>query len=203
MNVNWLGAENDFADEAFRQLFAELDLPHALLEDIRDFLRPGGPLALPAYLRQTPPIQPRGGSVVLMDELRAVRGMDAAAFDTLSRHVTALPFDAKVNLNTASLPVLRAMLHPFPPEVRTEFARAGREDPVAHLRELRDMVIEITQSEDMGGLPLDRLTVTSQWFTATLAAELDGQAAGRRVILHRDTLQDDTLQVRFRWGLPD
>lgn len=204
MNINWLaGGEDAFADQAFRQLFAELDLPISLLDAIRDFLRPGGPRALPAYLRRAEPLQPRGGPVQVLDELRVVTGMGPAEFDLLERHVTALPPDEGVNLNTATPPVLRAVLHPFPSEVRAEFTRPGRDGPIEHLRELRDLTIAILETEDISDLPFDRLTVSSRFFRADLFAELDGRIAARRVILRRARIEDTGLRVAYRWALRD
>ncbi len=204
MNVNWLAGNPDpFAVEAFRRLFAEIDLPPALLDAIRDFLDPAGPRSLPAYLRRAEPLQPRGGPVQILDELRAVAGMDAAAFDLLETYVTALPRDTAVNLNTAPPPVLRAMLHPFPAELQAEYARPRRDDPIGHLRELRDMTVAVLETEDLGDLPVDMLGVSSIWFSADLYAEHEGRIAARRAILRREVGDGVPPSVVHRWTLPD
>lgn len=203
LNVNWLAGEDPFAEEAFRRLFAELRLSPGLLEEIRDFLAPQGPRSLPTYLRRDMPVQPRGGPVALLEELRDVRGMDREAFETLSRHVTALPVEDRLNLNTAGLPVLRAVLFPFPSEVRAEVLQPGREGPIEHLKELRDLTIAILETEDLSDLPFRHFTLSSAWFQADIAVELDGRTDMRRAILHRERIDVPEPHVAYRWALRD
>ncbi|WP_425052955.1 type II secretion system minor pseudopilin GspK [Psychromarinibacter sp. S121] len=204
MNVNWLaGAEDALVEGAFAELFRRIDLPLALLDEIRDYLAPGGPRSLPVYLRRSFPVQPRGGAASTIEDLRLVNGFDATAFATLSDNAAALPWDTRVNVNTAPAAVLEALLAPFPAEVRTEFLRPDREGPVEHMKELRDLAIAVLETEDLSGLPLDRMTVSSSWFAADIHAEHEGRVASRRVILHRERLDDVRPSVVYRWALPD
>ena len=204
LNVNWLaGAEDPYVDETFRLLFQEIDLSPALVGEIREFLAPGGPRDLPRYLRASPPAAPPGGPLRLLDELKILRSLQPGEFEVLSRHVAALPVTEQLNLNTAPLPVLRAALHPLPPEVRAEFTPPLRKDPIRSIAELRDMTIAILRTEDVDELPFRRFTVSSRFFLADLTAELDGDTAARRVRLHRTTMNGVEPIVTHRWALRD
>ena len=204
MNVNWLaGSEDEMVEDAFTRLFQQIDLPLPLLDELRDYLAPGGPRSLPTYLRRSFPVQPRGGPAPTLEALRIVNGFDATSFATLSDYAAALPWDSRVNLNPAPPAVLEALLAPFPADVRTEFLRPDRDGPIEHLKELRDLTIEVLETEDLSDLPLDRMTVTSRWFAADIHAEHEGRTASRRVILHRVDLDDAQPRVFLRWALPD
>lgn len=61
------------------------------------------------YLAQPVPYRPRGGLFVHESELRLVRGVDGVAYARLAPLVCALPADTKVNVNTASVPLLMAL----------------------------------------------------------------------------------------------
>lgn len=63
-----------------------------------------------AYLAQAEPYRPRGGPFAHVSELRLVRGVDGAAYARLAPHVCALPPGTKINVNTASVPVLQALV---------------------------------------------------------------------------------------------
>ncbi len=204
LNINWLAAgENAYVDETFRRLFVAIDLPAGLVAEIRAFLAPGGPRDLPRYLRAPVPTEPRGGPLNVLDELKLLRTLEPGAFDILARYTTALPPDTQLNLNTAPMEVLRAALHPLPTEVQVEYTRIDRDGPIDSVTEVRNMTIEILETEAIEGLPFDRFTVSSQWFQADLAAELNGQIAARRVILRRFPFNAPEPSVRARWSLRD
>ncbi len=61
------------------------------------------------YLAQPVPYRPRGGLFVHESELRLVRGVDGAAYARLAPLVCALPEYTKINVNTASVPLLMAL----------------------------------------------------------------------------------------------
>ncbi|MDJ0827632.1 MAG: type II secretion system minor pseudopilin GspK [Rhodobacter sp.] len=201
LNINWLaGAPDAYVQDAFGRLFDAVGLPRTLLREVAEYVSPQGPRNVNAYLRRDPALQPRGGAVAVLDQLRAVEGMTPEHFAVLRRHVAALPFDQQVNLNTASEPVLRAVLAPFPPEQVTEILDTLRDGHIAERRAIRNQTIAILESEDVDDLPFDRITVGSAWFEARLAAELDGRTAVRRVVLQRDVLDGGTVRVRYRWA---
>ncbi|MDJ0630533.1 MAG: type II secretion system minor pseudopilin GspK [Rhodobacter sp.] len=201
LNVNWLSRADDaYAQDSFARLFDAIDLPRSLLREITDFVSPGGPRNINPYLRRDPPVQPRGGPVAVLAELRLVEGMTPDRFAVLQRHVSAIPFDKLLNLNTASVPVLRAALAPFPEEQVTELIETLRTGYLESRSEIRNRTIELLETEDVDHLPFDRITIAGNWFEARLTAELDGNAAVRRVTLERDEADRETTRVAYRWA---
>lgn len=61
------------------------------------------------YLAQPVPYRPRGGAFAHVSELRLVRGVGGEAYARLAPHVCALPAFTRLNVNTATAPVLAAL----------------------------------------------------------------------------------------------
>ncbi len=95
----------------FDRLLGVLRLDAALTVAIEAWLDPGtaGTSELNTYLSQPVPYRPRGGPFAHVSELRLVRGVDAATYERLAPHVCALPPGTRINVNTATLPVLWAL----------------------------------------------------------------------------------------------
>ena len=62
------------------------------------------------YLAQAVAYRPRGGLFAHVSELRLVRGVTSEVYARLAPHVCALPPGTKININTATVPVLMAVL---------------------------------------------------------------------------------------------
>jgi len=62
------------------------------------------------YLAQAIPYRARGGLFAHVSELRLVRGVTSEVYARLAPHVCALPPGTKININTATVPVLMAVL---------------------------------------------------------------------------------------------
>jgi len=200
LNVNWLMAPDDaWVADSFAGLFSELGVPQSLLLAITEYVRPNGPRSVNAYLARSPPVAPKGGPLRLLAELRLVEGMTEDYFAELAPYLTALPVEARLNLNTAAKPVLRAVLAPFPSEVISETLARGADDPLQAMSEFRNRVIEILQTEDLGDLPVDRLHVSSTWFQAALTATLGDRSRVRQVVLFHDPAEAAGTQVKYRW----
>ena len=203
LNVNWLANPDDvYALETFQRLFNDIGLPVSLLGNIADFVGPDGPRDINSYLGAPVRVQPRGGPVKLLEELRHVTGMTPEYFGVFEQYVSALPFETRLNLNTAQDPVLRAVLEPFPEEQVTDFFADRDDGPIMALSDFRNRTIEILETEDIEYLPFDKLTVTSFWFDARMRAELSGKNWKRHAILFRDT-QAELVRVAYRWAVFD
>ncbi|HBI21433.1 MAG TPA: type II secretory pathway protein [Legionella sp.] len=66
-------------------------------------------LHLDAYLKQTPPYYPAAQPMADVSELRLIQGVNAALYRALRPYVTALPEPTPININTATLTVLRCL----------------------------------------------------------------------------------------------
>lgn len=204
LNVNWLSQPgDDYALETFERLFAGIDLPRGLLDAIVDFLAPNGPRNINDYMDRPKSVQPRGGPVDSLQALRGVEGMTVQHFDVLQRYVSALPFDTKLNLNSAEEPVLRAALRPLPVEQVTGIIADRRKGPLLSISDVRNRTIAILETEEVDDLPFDRLSVGSVWFQARLTAALEQRQKVRQVTLYFDTLNDEPTRVAYRRAVFD
>ena len=114
--------------------------------------------------------------------LSTVSGFDAAALAALASHVVALPGPQPVNVNTATAPVLMALL----PGLDASGARqlVVQRDRVPW-RDLADFRAALSSGLDgnAGGVPMD---VRSQFFLVRVRAVAGRAAATQEALLHRD-----------------
>ena len=102
--------------EAFGRLLDALGLSPQLADAVVDWIDADGDLASGAgaedgyYLSLARPYRAANVPMVQVEELYRVRGFDAAAVAKVKPHVAALGERTKVNVNTASEPVLAAIL---------------------------------------------------------------------------------------------
>jgi general secretion pathway protein K len=91
----------------FELLLQRLRLPEAVLPAVEGWLDPASRAAeANFYLTQPMPYRPRGGLFAHVSELRLVRGVTGEVYARLAPYVCALPPGTKLNVNTASVPVL-------------------------------------------------------------------------------------------------
>ncbi len=101
--------------KVFERLLSALQMSPNLAAALADWLDPDAePLPGGAedeyYLRLAPPYRTGAQPLIDVDELLRVRGFDAELVERLRPYVTALPRYTAVNVNTASAPVLAAVL---------------------------------------------------------------------------------------------
>ncbi len=154
----------------FRRLLKRLELDAGLADKILDWMdadrqvRPAGAEDF-TYLARRQPYYSAGVPFFHVDELRALDGMDAASFETLRKHVTALPsHNTRLNLNTASVPLLLALDDQLSPRQAIVLHQQGQ----ASFQSLQAFL----QHPVLAGQPLaiDHLRqlagVSSHWFEA-------------------------------------
>lgn len=111
----------------FGGLLAALALDPDIAAAVQGWLDPGAQLAESGrYLAQPVPYRARGGVFAHVSELRLVRGVDATAYAKLAPHVCALPPGTAINVNTATVPVLQALLQDATPAVAQSLWQDGR-----------------------------------------------------------------------------
>ena len=129
-----------------------------------------------------------------LPDLDALRDMDAATRDTLETLLVALPVPGEVNLNTAPLPVIAAVL--------------GNAASAARLVSLRDRKGFVTPDDltAVGAVALPGVGFTSDVFDVTVMAEVDDVtiALHSRVLrLHRTATEREVRVIARRWGTAD
>ena len=95
----------------FGALLGALQLDTRLKDAVQDWLDPAKVHDEENfYLAQAVAYRPRGGLFAHVSELRLVRGVTSEVYARLAPHVCALPPGTKININTATVPVLMALL---------------------------------------------------------------------------------------------
>ncbi|MGH1536990.1 MAG: type II secretion system minor pseudopilin GspK [Gammaproteobacteria bacterium] len=138
LNVNALISGNKVDPKIykrFERLFNSLGIDPALVGAIKDwidvdqeFTGSGGAEA-DIYIGLEPPYLPADQLMEDISELRLVHGVDEDIYNQLLPHVTALPADTPLNLNTASALVLESLDENIPPGVGEELVSDRNDKP--------------------------------------------------------------------------
>jgi len=114
--VNAAGQKSDADMLVFQRLLTSLGLAPDLAYAVLDWIDADADLSAsagaedPYYLALARPYRAANSPMAQVEELYRVRGFDAATVAKLRPYVTALGRGTKVNVNTASIPVLAALL---------------------------------------------------------------------------------------------
>lgn len=188
-NVNNLvrGAAPSPADVAVLQrLLGQVGLPATLADAIVDWIDPDDTVTQGAgaedldYLAREPPYRAPNRALADVGELAHVKGMTPEALARLAPHITALPDETPVNVNTASAAVLVAMV---PALSAAEAARIVEERGRAPFRGLEDFqrALPPAASGQIDG-PID---IKSRYFSAEATVRVGRVTAGYRALIER------------------
>ncbi len=92
--------------------------PEEVVLNIMDWISPGsdrvnGGSKDSYYEQQDPPYKAKRGRFYTLDELRLVQGIDEHLFSKMKPYLTVFSYDGKININTATSTVLRALYLDF------------------------------------------------------------------------------------------
>lgn len=200
ININDLAAEQNRQDLV--RLFDDLDVPSTLVQAITEFMKEGGPSDVGPYLSRPTPIQPTGGEMKLIDELRAVEGMTSDLFDRIAPYVSVLPPGTTVNANTAPAAVLGAMMPDLSDTEISELISLRDAAPFADGDDVRLRLATLLGVERAAEVPVAGLGVRTSWFEGLASAEVDGRRRQRRLILFRDDSQEGQTRVVYAIPVP-
>ncbi|HXF16531.1 MAG TPA: type II secretion system minor pseudopilin GspK [Burkholderiales bacterium] len=172
--------------EIFKRLLAILKLPPALADTLVDWVdadnetQPQG--AEDAYyLALDPPYLAANRPLLDVDELALVSGFNENVRARLRPFVTALPRFTAVNPNTATPEVLAAVIDGLGLDgARNMVARRER----AYFRSFEDFYKQLPRGLNV---PSENITVSSDYFVATLRVTMGGAQARGTALLARTT----------------
>ena len=113
--VTLQGDEDEIARRQFERLLASLGLEVSVAGAVIDWLDANGEASFPtgaedgAYAGANPPYRTPNRLITSASELMAMTGFDADSHRILLPYVTALPSGTRLNVNTASAPVLASL----------------------------------------------------------------------------------------------
>jgi general secretion pathway protein K len=121
------------------------------------------------YLLATPAYRAANRRFAHLSELRQVRGIDRDTYATLAPHLCALPGPSRLNVNTATVPVLMSLSASITPQIAERLAKEGHAN-------YKDIVGFKTELERQGVLLVDLtdVDVYSEYFVAQAELVLDG-----------------------------
>ncbi len=188
-NVNNLAREGGVAPHdlvAFQRLLAALGLPAGLAEAVVDWLDADDEVTQPNgaedryYLALDPPYRTAGRRVVDLGELVRVRGFSADILARLAPFVTALPEETLVNVNTAPVQVLQALLPGFSAEEMARVVERRRTKPF----QSREEFLRALSRSPSGSVGV-QLDVKSRYFSADATVRLGRVVVGYRALFQR------------------
>ena len=192
--------------DRLRRLLRALSLDETLADAVADWIDedqdPSGSGAEDGvYLLRDPPFRAANGAMASVTELRLLPEVDEEVFRTLLPHVAALPSQARrVNVNTATGPVLSALAPGMTPEAAAAWA-----DPEPPWNLPGDLV-----AREAGFAPeLGMMSVRSRFFEVLILVEHGDGAVTLRSVIHRDpeTARTTVLARDFArhfetWAMP-
>ena len=157
----------------FERLLESLEIEPGLAQAVIDWLDANAETSFPDgaeddfYASRTPPYLSANRPAAAISELRAVRGMEADIWRRLSPHITALPTATAINVNTASAPVLQALVPALGAGEAEQLVARAREEPFESVAEfLEEDVVAAREPEST------RLAVRSDHFRVRSAVAL-------------------------------
>lgn len=188
LNVNDFATADHAAQarQRFAHLFATLGIPATTLAAIADWIdaddiaQEGG--AEDAwYESEADGSLAANAPATRVEELALVRGMNAAAMTRIMPFVTALPPQTPVNVNTAPVEVLAALLDGIEPSALTALVAQRNAHPFATLDDFRARVppeVAITDPT--------LISVNTRYFLVFVRARQGATVATARALIFRD-----------------
>lgn len=196
-NLNWLTDPDDtLAHEGWYVLLHRIGIAPQKGDAIVDFLSPQRPSNSTRFSRLDPPISPLGGGILLIDQLASLTELQPEDLNLLRRHTTALPTNSRVNVNSASIGVLAAMLPQLSIARLDGVVQRRRKDPYTSLDIFFEELGLSTAPENPDAVNPLRYAVGSNWFGADIIATLDTRSAKRRVLFRRE---DAPVGTQIEW----
>lgn len=148
-----------------------------------------------AYSRLDPPYRPGNTLMVESGALRLVQGIDRETWEAVAPFVTALPDpNTAINVNTASAAVLMAMAPDIGARTAEAVIATRQREPFVDIASFRAAFPAFAHPE----LPVEAITVTSQYFLVHAQVILDRARVDSYSIIHRPA--QGPMRVVYRSG---
>ncbi|MCK4744295.1 MAG: type II secretion system minor pseudopilin GspK [Sulfuriflexus sp.] len=168
----------------FRNLLVALELDPELVQPVLDWIDADINVSLPTgaedqeYLALEQPYRTANAPFVSSSELMLVKGFSREIFDKLAPYIAALPVRVDINVNTASIPVLAAVLG---------ISLAESEDILSSRPErgYQD-IAEFRGEQALTGKTVKGVGVTSQFFMTRVIVGLGRYNASQHSVIARN-----------------
>lgn len=172
-NLVMNGEKDEQWIEQFRRLLTALKLDPMLANVVVDWLDSDAEISNGGaedtnYLTQPIPFRAANRSFTHVSELRLLKGVTGKIYEQLKPHVCALPPNSKINLNTASVPVLMSVA----PHMTEQLATSVWNEGHANYQSM-DEIKSILKDKGIFIPVTDHYSVESHYFLACGDIELD------------------------------
>lgn len=196
-NLNSLlreGKVDAVALEQFRRLLTILQLDPGIADAVADWLDKDQQTRFPGgaeddvYLGMQNPYRTGDTLLVSSSELLLLPEMTPEKFKTLSPHVTALPVDVPLNINTATIPVIMSLTTGINRSIAEMLVDSRGEDGYADIE-------SFVKQPALAGklLPVERLGVKSQYFMLTSQVRFGRISVNYQSMIERDDTVANTI----------
>lgn len=183
----------------FALLLSALELDDALVPAILDWLDGDTDTRFPNgaeddyYSELDQPYRAANRRFAALEELKLVRGVDAEVYAKLAPHVTVLPGDTAINVNTAGLAILRSL---------SPAIDSGTAAQIVNARDVQafQSVAQFLALPVLFGRPLlaDGLTTTSDFFALSMRVRSGRSEIAARSVLARNDPANIEIVSRAR-----
>ncbi len=192
-NINNLIDSHSEDIAIFERLIHLLELPPIPTQVVLDWIDSDLELQIPdgaednAYL---PAYRTSNTLLSSPSEIRLLMGVDKKSYQKLLPYITTLPTHTPININTAPLMVLRAVVEELSETEATDLIAARQKKPF-------ESIHEFLVQDTLAGLHVDahNLSITSQYFLFTAHVKIDRGQSQLSSVLHR---KYDKIRVLMR-----
>ena len=143
-----------------------------------------------AYLKHQPAYRAAHQPMASVSELRLVKGMTASLYNALYPHVVALPMITKININSATLPVLMSLSQTLNLSSAKNLMMVRKQKPFA--------TVQAFLSNDIvkkNPIPQEKITVVSDYFLIKTDVTLRQQTLRLYTLLQRIVDHDKPQEI--------
>ncbi len=181
----------------FQRLLRQLALDDALAQAVLDWIDENEDVSIPGgaedfeYLGRTPPYRTPNGMMASTSELLLIKGIDRTAYNALLPYVTVLPEYTAINVNTASVELLMALVDGLTQSEADQLIEARGENGFA-------TVADFVNHAAIAGRITDNsaLSVQTKYFIINAASEFGRGRANLYSLMVRDDKANVEVAMR-------
>jgi general secretion pathway protein K len=170
----------------FERLLGILELPTTLAQVAADWIDSDQETLIPdgaednSYLTKTPAYRTSNRLLSSPTEIRLLAGFDNDSYQNLLPYISTLPTRTPINVNTAPLPVLMALVDGLNETDATALISDREKKP---FESVQDFLVH----DALAGLYVDakNISVSSNYFLLTVQVQIDRATAQLSSVLHR------------------
>jgi general secretion pathway protein K len=184
--VDAAGAPAQQEVDRFKRLLRALGMDEGIADAVIDWIDPDAEVRFPdgaedpTYLEMEPPYRPANSPMVHPSELLLVSGITPEIFAALLPHVSTLPEQSAVNVNTATIPVLMSLTEELS-ESQAEQVVADRGDE--GFRTVEEFLAHPALTQGLAGVT--GIAVSSTYFMANSNVRYERNEVNLHSLLRR------------------